>query len=595
VRLPSRGTFTGIVIGALVLGACAAGVAWLFVKRPLPAPPADEAVVAAGATGESPSPVTLHDVTEEWGVTFVHNHGGGGRRYIMETMSAGLALFDYDGDARIDVFFLNGGVLEGTVASVAPSDALYHNLGGGRFREVTSVTGLRDMAHGLGVTVADYDNDGHPDLYVSNYGPKVLYRNNGDGTFSDVTAAAGVADGSRVGAGVCFLDADRDGDLDLYVANYIHFTYDMHILRSVGGQPQYPGPGDFPPEPDTLFRNNGDGTFTDVSDQAGIGQHGGTGMGITCGDYDDDGDTDIFVCNDTTGNFFFENDGTGSFAQVGLEVGTAYNRYGDETASMGVDCADYDNDGRLDFFMTSYQGELPVLYRNLGNRMFEDVTVQTGAGDGLLPHVNWGTAFVDFDRDGYRDLFIANGHTQDLIDLIDPSTAFAAPNSLKLNAGNGQFRDISAISGDGMAARYSSRGAGFDDLDNDGDVDGVVLNLGQKSTVLRNDSPNRHHWLQVQLRGREANRDGVGARVKLTSDDLIQIDEVHSGRGYQGHFGSRLYFGLRDRARVDRLEVRWIGGVVDVIRDLAPDRLVTVVEGTNEAVEMPLGTGTANR
>jgi len=285
------------------------------------------------------------------------------------------------------------------------------------------------------------------------------------------------------------------------------------------------------------------------------------------------------VLNDVDQNSFFENDGTGKFEEVALMVGVGFNLNGHELGSMGVDCADYDNDGWLDFFMTSYSGELPVLYRNTGKGFFDDVTLRTGAGAGSLPYVNWGTCFADFENDGNRDLFLACGHIQDNIDLYDDKTAYAVRNILLMNTGGGRFVNVSDQSGDGMLPKLSSRGAGFDDLDNDGDVDVVVLNSRREPTVLRNDSAPGNHWLQVRLRGMQTNRDGVGVRVRVVAGDLAQIDEVHSGRGYQSHYGTRLYFGLGKRGRVDRVEVRWLGGGVDIVEDLVADRLITITEG----------------
>ena len=523
--------------------------------------------------------IKLRDVTRETGVTFTHTDGSCGRRYIIEAMSAGLALFDYDGDGDVDIYFLNGAPLAGAEVREPPTNALYRNEGDWRFTDVTRQARVGDTGFGLGVTVGDYDNDGAPDLYLNNHGPNILYRNNGDGTFTETTDEAGVENGNLVGAGACFLDMDKDGDSDLYAANYLRFSYDLHVERKMGGFPVYPRPRDYRPVPDTLFRNNGDGTFTDVSRESGVAQHAGTGMGTVCADYDNDGDTDIFVLNDVAENFLFKNDGRGKFAESGIPVGAAYNASGDWNASMGVDCADYDNDGWLDFFMTSYQGELPVLYRNIGGGLLEDVTESSGAGTGTFPYVNWGTGLVDFDNDGDRDIFIANGHVEDNVDLFDSGTAYQAPNTVLLNTGDGRFANVSDQCGDGMQATYASRGAAFDDLDGDGDIDAVILNSRREPTVLRNESASGNHWLEIRLWGVVANREGLGARVKVVAGNLTQIDEVHSGRGYQSHFGSRLHFGLGRRDRVDRVEVRWIGGGIDVLENLPVDQQLTITEG----------------
>jgi len=523
--------------------------------------------------------IRLTDVTADTGITFRHTDGSGGNRYIVESVSAGLALFDYNGDELIDIYFLNGAPLRGTRSQTSPRNALYRNEGHWRFIDVTDEAGVGDTGFGLGVAVGDYDNDGDLDLYVNNFGPNVLYRNNGDGTFTDVTDQAGVANGHRVGAGVCFLDIDADGDLDLYVSNYVKFSYESHRPHHLMGIPAYPSPLNYEPDPDTLYRNNGDGTFTDISVESGIASSAGTGMGIVSFDYDQDGDTDVFVCNDVNSNFLFQNDGNGHFTEVALLSGTALDLGGIPHGSMGSDCRDFDNDGLLDLYVTSYSGELATLYRNLGGGFFEDATRITGAGSGTFPHVTWGNGFVDFDNDGDQDLYIACGHIDDNVELRDDTASYLARNLLLMNTGNGRFVDVSAAGGDGLAVKLCSRGTAFDDLDGDGDIDVVVLNSRREPTVLRNDTATHHHWLHLRTRGTKANRDGIGARVTLVAGPLQLADEVHSGRGYQSHHGMRLHFGLATQQRIDRLVIRWIGGGVDVFEGVAVDQLLTVVEG----------------
>jgi hypothetical protein len=526
--------------------------------------------------------IKLTDVTKQTQITFKHTDGSSGMCYIVETVASGLALFDYDNDGDIDIYFLNGGALKGTQFKVPPKNAIYRNEGNWKFTDVTEETGLGDTGHGLGVAVGDYDNDGDLDVYVNNWGHNVLYRNNGDGTFSDVTKEAGVDNGFKVGAGANFLDMDKDGDLDLYVSSYIDFSYKKHIPNIINNVPAYIGPRIYTNTPDTLYRNNGDGTFTDVSKASGVAEHLGSGMGTVCCDFDNDDDTDIFVANDMMGDFLLINDGTGKFEQAGLMAGISYDINGDEMGSMGVDCGDYDNDGLLDFYVTSYQEQSATLFRNLGDGVFEDMTLMTGAGRGTINNVAWGTGFVDFDNDGDRDIFVALGHLQANVEEWDDTTVYHARNILQMNTGDGKFINVSEKSGDGMKVKLSSRGVGFDDLDNDGDVDVVILNIRLGSTILRNDSPSNGHWLQVRLRGIKTNRDGVGARVKVVAGDLTLIDEVHSGRSYQSHYGMRLHFGLGDREKVDRIEVRWIGGGIDVFKDIAVDRLVTLTEGSSK-------------
>ncbi|MBW8041691.1 MAG: CRTAC1 family protein [Planctomycetes bacterium] len=533
-------------------------------------------VSAAPARG----PIELRDMTAETGIVFKHTDGSSGRRYIIETISAGLALFDYDQDGDIDIYFLNGGPLKETKVGVVPKNALYRNDGRWKFTNVTEIAGVGDTGYGIGVAVADYDNDGDQDIYLNNYGPNVMYRNNGDGTFTDITQKTGLANGNKVGAGACFFDMDADGDLDLYIANYLEFSYDAHVSATTRGIPVYVNPRNYPPVPDDLYRNNGNGTFTNISAAAGVAAHAGWGMGTVCSDYDNDGDTDLFVANDVAENFLFQNDGTGKFEEVGLMAGIAFDLYGDSQGSMGVDCGDYDNDGLFDFYLTTYQSQLTALYRNLGDGIFEDVKLINGAAAGTHPQVTWGTGFVDFDNDGNRDIFIACGHLMDNAELLDDTASYHARNILLMNTGDGKFVNISDKAGDGMKVKLSSRGAGFDDLDNDGDIDVVILNSRREPTILRNDSPSKGHWIQVRLRGTKSNRDGVGARVKVVAGDLTLVDEVHSGRGYQSHYGTRLHFGLGNREKVDRIEVRWIGGGVDVFKDTAVDKLLTITEGT---------------
>ena len=537
------------------------------------------ACIASAAAARSP--IQLSNVTRQTQIAFRHTDGSCGRRYIMESMCAGVALFDYDGDGDADIYFLNGAPLGGAKQRTAPRNVLYRNDGDFKFTDVTDRAGVGDTGFGLGICVGDYDNDGDPDLYLNNYGPNVLYRNNGDGTFTDVTERAGVAAGRRVGAGACFLDIDKDGNLDLFVANYVAFSQDRHVVRNIGGNPIYSGPEDYPPSANVLYRNEGDGTFRDVTVESGIGEHKGKGMGAVCADYDNDGDTDIMVANDEWANFLFQNDGSGKFKEVGLIAGVAYDIDGSSQSSMGVACGDYNNDGWIDFHMTSYQHELATLYKNSGKGFFEDVTRRTKAGTGTLPDVTWGNGFVDFDNDGDRDIFVACGHVQDNVELFDDTTSYHARNILLMNTGDGKFVNVSKQCGDGLAVKLSSRGVAFDDLDNDGDVDVVILNSRREPTILRNDSPRENHWIQIRLRGVKTNRDGVGARVKVTAGELTQIDEVHSGRGYQSHYGTRLHFGLGKRDRVDRVEVRWIGGGVDVLENVRVDRILTITEGAS--------------
>lgn len=534
-------------------------------------------------------PFVFTDVTKETGIAFKHDNGFSGTYHIIETVTAGLALFDYDQDGDIDLYFVNGAYRDGADRETPPRNALYRNDGNWRFTDVTTEAGVGDAGFGLGVTVADYDNDGDPDIYLNNHGPNVLYRNNGDGTFTDVTARAGVANEAKMGAGANFLDADGDGDLDLYVSNYVECLTAGDQGTTRGGHPAYLGPAAsiYRNTPDVLYRNNGDGTFTDVSAESGIGKHRGAGMGTICGDVDDDGDTDIITANDMSGNFLFINDGRGHFEETGLLAGLAFDDNGQAQGSMGMELGDYDNDGRLDLYVTAYQEQLSPLYRNLGDGFFEDVTTQTGASAGTVAYVTWGSGLVDFDGDGDRDLFVACGHLQPNVEAYDKRTTYNQRNKLYENDGHGRFTDVSDQSGPGLLVRLSSRGAACDDLDNDGDVDIVILNSQDKPTLLRNDTPRQGHWLGVLLKGTRTNRDGVGARVRVHAGDLVLLDEVHSGRGYQSHYGTRLYFGLGPRTEVERIEVAWIGGKTDVYRNIKADQRILLEEGKSAPGPFP--------
>jgi hypothetical protein len=535
----------------------------------------------AGAQAEPP--IVLRDVTAQSGVSFRHTDGSSGRYYLIESVASGMATFDYDGDGLVDIYFLNGRPLPGATADREPTNALYRNLGGFRFADVTAEAGVGDPGFGLGVAVGDYDNDGYPDLYCNNFGLNVCYRNGGDGTFADATQQTGTARGETAGAGANFLDMDADGDLDLFVSNYVRFSFEVQQQRFIMGMRRYPAPRFHQQQSNTLFRNEGAETFSDVTRESGIGDHVGPGMGTVSLDFDNDGDVDIFVCNDTTPDFLFANDGRGHFEEVGLLAGVALNASGLALGSMGADSGDYDRDGWLDLFVTDYQGEPPALYRNLGDGLWEDVATRVGADAGSFGYVKWGCGFVDFDNDGDKDIFFACGHTEDNVDLTDRRTSYVCRPILLRNTGDGRFVNVSDTSGDGLKVPIVGRGVCFDDLDNDGRVDVVILSSRRPAVVLRNESETGNHWLQLQLRGVKSNRDGVGARIKVVAGDLAQIDEVHSGRGYQSHFGSRLHFGLGPQSKVDRVEVHWPGGDVEFFENVPVDRLVVLTEGGTDS------------
>lgn len=535
---------------------------------------------------------SLTDVTELSEIDFKHYYDGHGQRYIIEAVAGGIASFDYDLDGRVDIYFTNGADLPSSQTSaaaldarpqqpVAEANALYRNLGDWKFYDAAATSLTADTSFSMGAVAADFDNDGFTDLFVNNFGPNRLYRNNGDGTFSDVSQTAGVAGQNQLGAGACFVDIDSDGLLDLYVGNYVKSPIEENRTRTVDGFPSYPGPLDFQPESDLLYYNLGDGTFGDISVRSGISAVATTSMGVIAADLDNDGDADIVVVNDVERNLLFENDGSGNFSEVGIQRGIAFSGDGNRNGNMGIDSADFNGDGWLDLFTTTFSNDLPVLYRNDGHGNFSDVTNATGAGSGMFPHANWGTVFVDLDLDGYRDLFIANGHTDPNVHRWAFSTHWKVANSVLRNVGGTQFKDVSANSGSGLAPVQSSRGVAAEDFDNDGDVDLVVLNALAAPTLIRNDSETRNHWLQVMLIGRTACRDATGARVIVESERGLAHAEVHSGGGYQSSFGRRLTFGLGDVARVDRLTVRWPDGSQQSLEQVAADQCLYVVQTTD--------------
>lgn len=536
-------------------------------------------------------PITFRDATESSGIRFVHADGSSGRRYIVETIASGLGLIDFDNDGDVDIYFLNGAPLPGaSIPAGPPRNVLYRNNGNGTFTDVAGPSGAGLTNYSVGCAVADYDNDGDEDVFVTNYGSHTLLRNDGSGTFSDTTAGAGLAKASHgadnVGAGCAFLDYDRDGWVDLYVGNYLSFDPGNFKPCTRMGVPVYCDPRIYPPLPDRLYRNQGDGTFQDVSDASGIGRYRGYTMGVVCSDFDGDGWTDIFVGNDSMGNFLFRNCGNGTFREMGALAGVAYDLYGDEQGTMGVNAGDFDRDGLFDLFVTTYQNQVNTLYRNFSDRSgkfyFQDVTLATGAGTGSLPKVTWGCGLVDFDNDGQLELFAAAGHLQDTVEQYDTSSAYKQRNQLLLWH-SGRFADVTSSSPGAMQSVESSRGAVFGDLNNDGRIDLVVSNARSRPTVMINETTSSNHWVILKLTGTRSNRSAVGAVVRLTAGGRTRVDEVRSGRGYQSAEDLRLHFGLGTNAVIDRLELRWPGGSIESRTNLTADRVILLKEGETAA------------
>ena len=530
------------------------------------------------ADEQIPGSVKFTDVTEPAGIHFRHVDGRSGRRYFVENIGSGCAFVDFDNDGAIDIYLVNAADLPGFQSKSPPVNALYRNNGDGTFTDVTQRAGVGHSGYGTGITAGDYNNDGFVDLYVTNFGANVLYQNNGDGTFTDVTQAAGVGN-ARWSAGAAFADYNNDSFVDLYVANYCDWTFENHKTCDRQGIEVYCGPEDFNGLPDALYRNNGDGTFTDVTRNAGVHNPTGKGLGVIWADYDNDNDLDIFVANDGTENFLYQNNGDGTFTDVAWMAGVEIDERGNPQGSMGVDFGDYNNDGTLDLVVTNFQRQRNMVYRNDGDGFFSDVSFRVGVGH-TLPDVSWGTGFVDFNNDGLRDLFVANGHIQDRIQQYDTSSTYLQLNELLLNNGTGRFVKMELAVDSPLQVRRVSRGVAFGDYDNDGDIDILISNADDTPELLRNDINGGNHWILVKTIGTRSNRDGIGARIAVWTGELTQIAEVRSGSSYISQNDMRVHFGLGAATKIDRLEIRWPSGIVDQLQDVPVNQVIYVNEGS---------------
>ena len=539
-----------------------------------------------------PAPVssapTFTDVTEASGIGFRHENSPTTSKYLIETMGGGVAVFDYDNDGRLDVFFVNGAALADPMPAGAEPDKsaprfanrLYRNKGDGTFDDVTGRAGLgAARGYGMGVAVGDYDNDGSEDVYVTNYGANILYHNNGDGTFTDVTARAGVAGGGwSTSAG--FFDYDNDGRLDLFVTRYVDFTFanNPYCGERRPGYREYCHPRSFRGVTDLLFHNDGDGTFTDVSNEAGLAKLAGKSLGVAFADYDGDGRIDVYVANDSVPAFLLRNEGSGRFRDTALAAGVAYNAEGAAVAGMGADLADYDGDGRPDLFVTTLSGETYSLYRNRGEGAFTYATPASGIGEATLAFSGWGTKFFDYDNDGHMDLFAAQGHVLDTIELTSDHLKYRQP-PLLLRGDGERFTSVGAGAGTVFRQSWAGRGAAFGDLDDDGDTDIVVATCGQRPYLLRNDGGNRRHWLAIRTVGTRSNRDGIGCRVKtVTPSGLTQYHAVTTAGSYLSASDKRLVIGLGGDDRLRLVELHWPSGVVQRLEDVRADQLLTIKE-----------------
>jgi hypothetical protein len=541
-----------------------------------------------GQAAPTPEPQSqlpqLVDITDSTGITFEHLSSSD-KKYIVESMAGGVALIDYDRDGLPDIYFTNAPTVDLMLAGQKARSALYHNNGDGTFTDVTDKSGVGYPCFAMGAVVGDYNNDGWPDLLVTCLGGVVLYRNNGDGTFTDVTKQAGLSD-TQFATGAAFGDYDNDGWVDLFVSHYVDFHLDDLPKFGSSKTCQYHGlavqcgPRGLKGAGDLLFHNNGDGTFTNVSKAAGVDDpHGYYGLGTVWSDFNDDGLLDLFVANDSTPNFLYRNDGKGHFTEVGFIAGTAVSQDGSEQAGMGIALGDYLHTGRLSLFVTHFSEEYAALFRNDGGMSFTDVSFQAGVATPTIPYVGWGTAFFDFDNDGWPDLFLVNGHVYPQVDTLDVGAKYREPKLLFQNRHDGTFRNISEQVGPAIQIPQVSRGAAFGDLFNDGHIDIVVENLDGKPMILRNAGRNHNHWIGFELAGTKSNRLALNARVKVVAGELVQVDEVRSGGSYLSQNDLRTHFGLGAHDRVDRVEILWASGKTETLNNLSADRFYPVKEG----------------
>jgi hypothetical protein len=543
---------------------------------------------------ELSSPVTFTDITQAAGIRFEHYYSPE-KKYIVESMSGGVALFDFDNDGYLDIYFTNSLTVDAQGQTEKAPSALYRNNGDGTFSDVTERSGLKYPGWAHGVAAGDFDGDGWTDLYVTCLGSNRLYRNNGDGTFADVARQAG-ADDPRWSTGAAFGDFDDDGDLDLFVANYVDFKLDDLPEFGKGRFCNYRGvavqcgPRGLPGAGDSLFRNNGDGTFTDVTKAAGVEDpEGRFGLTALWTDLDFDGWLDLYVANDAGPNFLYKNNRDGTFTETAFFAGVAVGEDGNEQGSMGLAIGDYDRNGSFDIFLTHFSDEYNTLYRHDREMIFSDVSYPSRLALPSLPYLGWGSEFMDYDNDGWLDLLVVNGHVYPQMENPALGTNYRQRMQLFRNNRDGTFSEITESAGEALMRRYVSRGAAFGDLDNDGDLDVVVNNLDGAPVVLRNDDGNRNHWLNVRLVGSRKNRLALGARVRVVAGDLAQIAEVRSGGSYISQSDFRLHFGLEKRTRVDLIEVHWPGGGVEKIENVAANQFVVIQEGKGLIGQKPPG------
>ena len=559
----------------------------------IPAPLLSQiAQAGSGGNGAGDFPVTFVDVADRAGLTAPIIYGGvDQKRYIIETNGCGVAFIDYDNDGWTDIFLLNGTRLEGFRTGEQPSNRLYRNNRDGSFTDVTAKSRLGRTGWASAVTVGDYDNDGFDDLFITYWGQNALYHNNGDGTFSDVTFRAGVSTkDTRWGSGCAFVDYDRDGKLDLFVANYLKFDPATTPEPGKGpnclwkGVPVNCGPKGLPTDVNLLYHNNGDGTFTDVSGASGVGKvRDRYAMTAVVTDFNDDGWADIYIACDSTASILYRNNRDGTFTDAAVETGSAYNEDGQAQAGMGVAAGDYNGDGLTDLFKTHFADDLPILYRNSGRGFFEDSSRQ--AGFDHTRYVQWGTGLADFDNDGWPDILTVTGNVYPEVERYFKDYPHKSPRLVYHNLGNGRFKDVTSQCGPGVSTPHSSRGCAFGDFDNDGDIDVLVMNMNEPPSLLRNEyitgrNAAANNWLKLKLIGAKSNRSAIGARVRLRTGAHLQSQEISSQSSYYSNNDSRLHFGLGPNKKADQFEVRWPSGETEVLKDVAANQILAIKEGS---------------
>ena len=532
-------------------------------------------ILIGSATAQPPIFV---DATEEAGIHFKHSNGKTEHKHIIETMGSGVVFFDYDTDGDADLYFVNSGSIPQTRQAAQQAqlgNVLYRNEGDGRFTDVTEMSGAGNTRYGMAAAAADIDNDGDADLYVANFGQDTLYRNNGNGTFTDITEAAGI-DNTLWGIAVVYLDFDVDGDLDIFVVNYLVYELSMPVT-TFKGIVGYGHPRSYEGTPDVLYRNNGDGTFTNIAETAGVTTPTeGRGMAAVACDYDKDGFPDIYVTNDTNRNFLYHNNGDGTFTDESLFIGVGYDETGVAEGSMGVDCGDYNGDGWLDLIVAN--SEKATLYKNEEGLLFVDATADSGLRQPTLPFVGFSPLFLDYDNDGHLDLFCANGHPQDVIESLMDHETYAQRDQIFQNNGDSTYTDISETAGTYFAEALVGRAAAIADYDNDGDADIVVMNSNQRAVLLRNEGGNTKNWLGIKLIGTRSNRDGIGARVTLVTGGTTQTTEVKSSSSYASGSDTRLLFGLGEDQRVEKISIVWQSGIKQELEGVLSNQILKIIE-----------------